>query len=261
MKAFIPAACACLAASVALQPAAAQERRSIDVRVGLGVEVKPDYPGADEVGFGPLVNVDVRRGDNEFEFEAPDESFGFSIASAGGFKFGPALNLESSRKPSEVGAAVPKVSTTFEAGGFVQYALSDSFRLRTELRQGLGGHDGLVGNVGADFIARDGDKYVFSIGPRVLFSDGQYQRAYFGVTPAVAAATGLPAFRPDGGIYGVGATAGLLFQLGGPWGVYSYARYDRLLEDAEDSPITRSFGSADQFSGGLALTYTFNVRR
>ena len=72
--------------------------------------------------------------------------------------------------------------------------------------------------------------------------------------------TGLPTFRPDGGIYGVGATAGLLFQLGGPWGLYSYARYDRLLEDAKNSPITRGFGSADQFSGGLALTYTFRVR-
>lgn len=261
MRSLLPAACACLLTAFAVNPAAAQERRSIDARVGLGVEVKPDYPGADKVGFGPLVNVDIRRGEDEFEFEAPDESFGFSIASAGGFKFGPALNIEGSRRPSEVGAAVPKVSTTFEAGGFVQYALSDSFRLRSELRHGIGGHDGLVGNVGADFIARDGDKYVFSLGPRLLFSDARYQRAYFGVTPAVAAATGLPAFRPDGGIYGVGATAGFLFQLGGPWGVYSYARYDRLIEDAKNSPITRGFGSADQFSGGVALTYTFNVRR
>jgi outer membrane protein len=261
MRSLRPAACACLLAAFVVQPAAAQERRSIDARVGLGAEVKPDYPGADEVGFGPLVNVDIRRGEEEFEFEAPDESFGFSIVSAGGFKFGPALNIEGSRRPSEVGAAVDKVSTTFEAGGFAQVALGESFRLRTELRQGIGGHDGLVGNAGADFIARDGDKYVFSIGPRLLFSDGKYQRAYFGVTPEVAARTGLAAFRPDGGIYGVGAAAGLLYQLGGPWGVYSYARYDRLLEDGKNSPITRGFGSADQFSGGLALTYTFNVRR
>jgi MipA family protein len=261
MKNLVSAACACLLAAFSPQSAAAQERRSIDARVALGAEVRPDYPGADELGFGPLVNVDVRRGDDPFEFEAPDESFGFSIVSAGGFKFGPALNIEGSRKPSEVGAAVDKVSTTFEAGGFVQYELSPSFRLRTELRQGIGGHDGLVGNAGADFIARDGDKYVFSLGPRLLFSDGRYQRAYFGVTPAAAAAAGLPDFRPGGGIHGVGATAGLLFQLGGPWGVYSYARYDRLIDDAADSPITRRFGSANQFSGGLALSYTFNVRR
>lgn len=233
----------------------------MDARIGLGAELKPEYPGADKLGLGPLVNVDIRRGDEEFEFEAADESFGFPLLSTGSFGFGPALNIEGSRRPSEVGAAVPKVSTTLEAGGFVQYELSPSFRLRSELRQGLGGHDGLVGNVGGDFIARDGDKYVFSIGPRLLFSNGRYHRAYFGVTPETAAATGLPAFRPGGGIYGVGATAGLLFQIGGPWGVYSYARYDRLLEDAKNSPITRRFGSANQLSGGLALTYTFRVRR
>ena len=72
MRSLRPAACACLLAAFIVQPAAAQERRSIDARVGLGAEVKPDYPGADEVGFGPLVNVDISRGEEEFEFEAPD---------------------------------------------------------------------------------------------------------------------------------------------------------------------------------------------
>ena len=45
---------------------------------------------------------------------------------------------------------------------------------------------GVVGTIGADQIWRDGDRYVFSIGPRVLFSSARYQRAYFGVTPAAA---------------------------------------------------------------------------
>ena len=40
-----------------------------------------------------------------------------------------------------------------------------------------------------------------------------------------------------------------------------YAKYDRLLNDAADSPVVRRFGSRDQLSGGAALTYTFFVGR
>ena len=94
---------------------------------------------------------------------------------------GPAANIECSRKNSDVGAPVGKVKTTIEAGAFAQYRWRDNFRLRGELLKGIGGHEGLVGALGADYILRDGDRYVFSIGPRLLFSDGRYQRAYFGV--------------------------------------------------------------------------------
>ena len=241
-------------------PPAAQEKRSITARVGLGAQLRPDYPGSDRIGVAPLWEISTRHGSDLFEFEAPDESFGFALLKEGGFEFGPALGLEGSRRESEVGAPVGKVSTTFEAGGFVQYYLSDSLRLRGELRQGIGGHDGLVSSLGADFISRKGDDWLFSIGPRLLLSDADHQRAYFGVTPQVAAATGLPAFQPGGGVYGAGAAASLLYNLGGRWGVYGYARYERLLGDAADSPVTRAFGSANQLSGGLALTYTFRVR-
>lgn len=252
--------CAALLASATL-PAAAQEKRSITARVGLGAQVRPDYPGSDRLELAPLWDVSTRHGSDLFEFEAPDESFGFALLSGGDFQIGPALGLEGSRRESEVGAPVGKVSTTFEAGAFAQYHLSESLRLRGEVRHGIGGHDGLVSSLGADFVARRGDDWLLSIGPRLLISDADHQRAYFGVTPQVAAATGLPAFQPDGGVYGAGAAASLLYSFGGRWGVSGYARYERLLGDAADSPITRAYGSANQLSGGLALTYTFRVRR
>jgi outer membrane protein len=62
-------------------------------------------------------------------------------------------------------------------------------------------------------------------------------------------------------VQAVGVTAGYLRQLTPRWGIYSYAKYDRLVGDAADSPIVRQFGSRDQFSGGLALTYTFGGGR
>ena len=209
----------------------------------------------------PLWDIDIARGDNPFSFEAPDDSFGIDLISAGRFSAGPAANIESSRKDSDVGAPVGKVPTTFEAGAFAQYEISDSVRLRGELRKGIGGHKGLVGAVGADWIARDGDRYVFSVGPRLLFSDGRYQRAYFGVTPAAALASGLPAYRPGGGVHAVALASGLSYQFTPRWGLFGYGRYEHLVGDAAKSPIVRELGSRNQLSGGVGLSYTFTIRR
>jgi outer membrane scaffolding protein for murein synthesis (MipA/OmpV family) len=111
--------------------------------------------------------------------------------------------------------------------------------------------------VGADYIARDADRWVFSAGPRVTLGNGRYSRAYYGVSTASAATSGLRAYDPGGGVRAVGATAGLLRQLTEHWGVFGYARYDRLVDDAADSPVVRAFGSRNQLSGGIAATYTF----
>ena len=147
------------------------------------------------------------------------------------------------------------------AGGFVQFWLSDSFRIRAEGRKGIGGHRSLVGSFGADFVARDGDKYVFSIGPRVSLSDRDYQAAYFGVNPGEAARTGLPVHRPGSGVHAVGVTSGMTYSLNERWGLVGYVKYDRLVRDAARSPFIRAFGKRDQISGGLGLTYTFGRQR
>lgn len=250
-----------IALVVPVSNAAAQDSGTTRIRVGLGADYTPQYPGADDNEFGPLFDFSIARAGSEFDYSAPDDSFGISVISNNGFSFGPVLNLQSSRKNSDVGAPVGKVPTTIEAGAFVEMEASDSFRLRGEVRRGIGGHDGFVGSLGGDYIVRDGDNYAFSIGPRVFFSDSRYQRAYFGVTPEASFLTGLPVYRPGGGIHGLGATSGLHYSFNPTWGMFGYGAYERLVGDAKKSPIVREFGSANQFSAGVGLTYTFSMRR
>ena len=258
MKQFlIAAAVLCPAWSAAF----AQDAEDLRVRVGLGAQLRPEFIGADKAAIGPLLDLDFARGSNEFKFEAPDYSFGIPVVSSGGFSFGPAANLASKRKESDVGAPVGEVSTTFEAGAFASYELAESIHLRAEVLKGFGGHKGVVGAIGADQVWRDGDRYVFSIGPRVLLSSARYQRAYFGVTPAAALATGLPVYEPDGGLHGIAAASGLSYQFNNRFGMFGYARYERLVGDAAKSPIVRELGSRNQLSGGAGLSYTFNIRR
>ena len=238
-------------------PAAAQDDAPVRTRVGLGVHLYPSYPGSDEFDPGPLVDVDRARGDEPFRFEGADDSFGFTLFEAGAFRFGPVANFEGVRTAEDVGAELPKVKFSLEPGAFVSLDLADSFRLRAEIRKGITGHKGWVGMAGADYVARDRDDWVFSIGPRVTWSNDRYQDAWFGIAPADAAASGLPAYDPGGGIQAVGATASFETQLSPRWGIYTYAKYDRLVGDAADSPLVLGLGSRDQFSGGAALTYTF----
>lgn len=254
-----------LIASAVLLPAwssawAQDDDKDLRIRVGLGAQVKPEFLGDDDSKLAPLWDIDIARGSNPFRFEAPDDSFGISLLSSKGFSAGPAASFAGSRKESDVGAPVGKVKATFEGGAFAQWE-SKSFRLRGELRKGFGGHDGLVGSIGADQIWRDGDRYVVSIGPRVNFSNGRYQRAYFGVDPAASLASGLPVYRPGGGIHSVALASGLSYELSPRWGLFGYGRYERLVGDAAKSPIVRQLGSRNQLSGGIGLSYIFMVRR
>lgn len=254
-----------LIAAAALLPAwsaaLAQESDDLRVRVGLGAQLRPEFTGSDDSKLGPLFDLDFARGSNEFEFEAPDYSFGIPIVSSGGFSVGPAANLARSRKESDVGAPVGRVPATFEAGAFATYQVAESIHLRAEILKGIGGHKGLVGQVGADGVWRDGDRYVFSVGPRMLLSSARYQRAYFEVTPEASLASGLPVYRPSGGIHGVAAATSLSYQFTPRVGLFGYGRYERLVGDAADSPIVRELGSRNQLSGGLGLNYTFTISR
>lgn len=230
-------------------------------RVGLGLQFVPSFPGSDDVSLKPMIEVSRAKGANKFDFEAPDESFGFTVLKSGDWAFGPAIGLEGSRKANDVGAKLPKVGLTIEVGAFAQYSISERLRLRSEIRKGVGGHGAWIGTLGADYVTRSADEWLFSAGPRLTIASKKYQQAYFGVSPIGSLSSGLPPFEASGGPLAVGLTSGYLRQLSPRWGIMTYAKYDRLVGDAARSPIVRRLGSRNQLHGGIGLTYTFGVQR
>jgi len=264
--ALIPFRGAALLGAVALTvfsaPAAAQDDGGGGsvVMVGLGPQVYPKFVGSDEYALFPYIIGGFRRAGAPLDFSAPGDGLGISILPRDSvINFGPSVEFVNERQQDDVGAPVGNVGFTVEAGGFVELFPTQNFRLRAELRQGIGGHGGLVGDLGADFVIRDRDTYVFSIGPRARWADNDYHDAYFGITPAVSAASGLPVYNPHSGFYSFGAAAGLTYKLGHNWGMQGYVGYDRLTGDAADSPIVRLLGSRDQFSGGAGLFFEFTI--
>ncbi len=230
-------------------------------RIALGAQIGPKFPGSDESRISPYFDLSRAKGDAIFEYEAPDQAFGLTVLRAGKFEFGPSLALEGKRRRKDLDAPLPKIGWSVEVGAFAQIQLSDEFRLRSELRKGVTGHKGWVGVLSADYIRRDADQWLVSVGPRLTVGNRRHQDTYFGIDPDDAIIAGLEPYEADAGIQSVGAAGSFLRQLTPRWGLIGYAKYDRLVGDAADSPIVMNFGSRNQFSGGLAATYTFGGSR
>lgn len=241
-------------------PALAQDSGGWTVEVGPGIYFRPTFPGADELELRPWPVIDVYRTDRGPSFETPDEGFGFGVVGDDRFRIGPTVQIQHGRDEEDAIAGIGDVGTSIEGGAFAEAYLTPGLRLRGELRKGFGGHKGVVGDIGADFIMGSLDTFQLSIGPRARFANGRYVRAFYGINPDQSALTGLPVHDVGGGLHSAGALTFAQYRLSDRIGLQAYGRYDRLLGDAADSPLVHSdVGSRDQFEAGIGLSYRFRV--
>jgi outer membrane protein len=230
-------------------------------RVYLGPQWGPAYPGADRSSVGPFIDVSRARDGEFFAFEAPDEGFGFNVIEKNGSAIGVTANLQGKRKRSDTNGFLPSVGTSVELGVAAQTWLIPSVRLRGEVRKAVSGHKAFVANISADYVAQHGDDWLISVGPRITLADGKYHRRYYDVRASEAVPlSGLTPYRAKAGLHSVGAAASALYQLTDQWGLAAYAKYERLVGDAASSPVTREYGSRNQPSAGLAVSYTFSSK-
>ena len=246
----------------AIAPALAQDKPPRRVMIGAGVQTVPTYPGADSNSLAFLPLFDSWREGGPMPVESPDEAFGFALlGKRSGWAAGPAVSIAPTRSADALpalGPGLPKVGFGIEAGGFVETYVVPSLRLRAELRQGIGGHRALLGDLAADFVWRQGNEgAILTVGPRLRWGSAKHNRVYFGV-PSPSPIAAFAPYEPGDGIYALGAIAGMRLPLGRSFGLYGYLGYDRLTGPAKASPIVR-VGSRDQYSAGLALTYRFTL--
>lgn len=225
------------------------------------VVAAPKYPGSDELSVFGYPSFTFRRAGAPDTFGAPDDAVSLAIIRPGGLRIGPSFRYIGSRSPSDhvdlIGLS--KVPWTLEAGAFVEYWPTEFVRGRVDLRYGFHGHEGVVADFAADGFMRYA-QWTFSLGPRLRVVDGNYQRAYFGITPAESIVSGLPAYNAGSGINAIGLAGSASYKFNPQWELTGYARYERLVGDAADSPITRLTGSPNQWIVGAILGYSFDIR-
>jgi MipA family protein len=230
--------------------------------IGAQGQVLPQFEGASTYRVRPMPIFAIRRTDSLARFKAPDDGLRLGIIDVENVRIGPVARLKGKRSESDSSTlrGLGNVNYALELGLFAEIWATQNFRLSGELRHGIGGHAGIVADLGIDFVVRPESQWTLSAGPRMAWSNSSYMQTYFGVTPVQSARSGLPVYRPDGGVRSLGFIGSANYQVTPDWSLQAFARYDRLLGDARKAPIVRSSGgSANQFSAGLGFSYSFNV--
>lgn len=246
-----------LVLAVPAVPAVAGDRAGVEFTLLGGARLEPSYLGASSLQVNPmggfsLGEVRLRGGSG---FGRPGTGLlepGIDLA--GAFRY---LRPRRAADHPEL-AGLTDLGRTLELGARVGY-VDTSWRAFGTLRYGVVGHNGLVGDFGADLLYRHGSDLVLLLGPRMGWGDGRFMRRHFGVTPAESAASGLAAFAPTGGLVSAGIEAGFVYRLDDRWGLQGSANWSRLGGQAGSSPIVAQ-GSRDQVTVRLGVTRRFTLR-
>jgi MipA family protein len=246
-----------LAASTAFGPlalaqdATGQSGPGISFEIGAAGRLSPSYFGSSDLVLSPVPLIRLKR------LELPN---GFVIGGGSdqGFSLSPSFGVvgERSTKDSPELAGLNTIDAAFEFGLAAKYRVGQ-FRFEGALRRGFGGHEGIRGELGADYILQPDDKWTVYGGPRLDFADSTFANTYFGVTAAEASAR-FPATTVGGGLISAGLEAGLRYQVDEYWAVEAGASWDRLVGDAADSPITAQ-GSKNQYSFQFGILRRFDI--
>lgn len=233
--------------------------------VNATVLVVPDFPGAKTYGFIGFPSLSLRRTDSAENFQAPDDGVSIALFGDSQWSVGLTGRYQSGRYRENDRSrlyGIHDAKWALEPGLFAEYwAVPDTLRLRGEIRYGLNGYNGLVGNLSADYVKRVG-KWTLSIGPRLAVAGGEYMDTYFSVSPLDAAFNGrVSAYSADAGVKSVGVAAAATYKWNDTFSTTVRGGYDRLVGSAADSPIVKNLGSKDQFSVGATASYTFDIGR
>jgi len=229
---------------------------STRMTVGLGASVGPSYFGADDYEVGPwgTVRFDYLRLPGGLSWGSANtigvrEGFGLR----GSFRYIGSRDASDRRELT----GLDDVDASYEFGAGLGYETRD-WRAFTDLRFGFGGHNSWVAEAGADAIFHPLDSVIVNVGPRLDFAGGSFMRTYFGVTEEESISSGLDKFTPGSGLSSVGMELGARYAFSDKWGIEGVATYDRLVDEAADSPVTE-LGSADQFGFRLGVTRSISL--
>lgn len=203
---------------------------------GLALNLLPETRDRPSLSFGPVARL---RSDRADDIEDP------VVALAG--ELDRAVELGAS-----AGINVPGLLSRFDT-------LSFTLDVRHDV---AGAHSGMTVQPQISWGSPVSRAMFVQVGVGAEFVSDDFARYYQSVSPAQAAASGLPQFEADGGLNSIGANLLVGYDLdgnalNGGLGLVAIAGYSRLQGDAARTPYTAIRGDADQALLVLGLGYTF----
>lgn len=231
------------------------------ITVGAEARYLPTYEGNDRYHVVPWATLNVRRAGTIRPFQSPRDGASFSLFNTAGVQFGATAKFKLSRRQGDDADlnGLGNVGFVFEPGLFAEYWPVQWLRTRAEVRHGIGGHHGVVGDLSADVVWAINPKLTLSGGPRVTFVSKDAISPYFGVTAAQSLASGLPVYNTSGGTKSYGAGAQIRYEWTPRWATHAFVEYDRLTGSTANSPLVSLRGDPDQVTVGVGATYAFDI--
>lgn len=151
------------------------------------------------------------------------------------------------------------IDASIEVGLFVNYTY-EYIQLSLDVRNGTGGHDGLVSDIGLQlngYLPLGKLPFIYSVGPTFTYVNRQYMDTFFSVNEVQAQASGLSEYKVKNGGYYYGLRASGVFPFSKYMTLLGYLSYSRLGSDIADTSLVRERGSEYQLIIGASFSYMF----
>lgn len=219
----------------------------------------PKYEGAGkrELQFSPIISLG--KVGPEARFTSRNDNVSFGLVDQGAFRAGVTgkLIMKRDEKTSADLKGLDPVKLGGEAGVFAEAYPLDWMRVRAEVRHGIRSHHGVVADIAADGFIDLTPELRLSAGPRATFVSKGYNKAFYGVSAAESAASGLSQHEAAGGLNSYGVGAAVTWKATEKLDMSTFAEYRRLAGNAADSSLVQERGSRNQFMVGVSASYKF----
>ncbi|MEM1177847.1 MAG: MipA/OmpV family protein [Acidobacteriota bacterium] len=228
-----------------------------------GVAELPEYQGADDGRLVPFFvgQFELDRGTVELEgLEARLDLID------GPWRGGPSLSVGLPRDEDFVDEPtiqlLPEVDVALELGGFVGLdvplgrSVEDRLRLDLAVRHDvLDAHGGLTAKFKVEYFFKVSRMLRIGLAANSTWADGGYHETYFSIAPEAAQDAGLAIYDAGAGFRDFGFEVYAITSFSESWGVFTRFAWNRLVDDAAESPLVRDLGSRDQRFFGAGAFY------
>ena len=235
--------------------------------IGLAVGAVPDYYGSshEQGDVGLYGRYQFENSERYVMLMGPQ--FTANLLNDPNWRIGPLIKFRGARDSGvndKVVSKMDKVDSAIEGGVFLQYKLPLS---NVPLHQVTfsgdveGGKNGTEAHLNVMYFQPFSKTLIGNIGLGMTYGNNKFMDNYFGVTSANDVALypslGGRAYNPLSGAVGWNMPFGVSTFLSKEWVLSVGGRYERLANNAKDSPVVDLRGNSNQWIGGVGLAYVF----
>jgi outer membrane scaffolding protein for murein synthesis (MipA/OmpV family) len=221
--------------------------------LGMGIAQMPAYEGSTRYLTEPAPEIDVRYRD--IAFASVSDGVGVNLIRGKTYRAGIAVGYDTGRDRHVQNRlnGLRNIDPAAEPRLFAEIGLLPVV-VTLDVRRAIGGHNGVIGDIGAYVPVVGREDLVVFVGPSVTFANERYMQSYFGISTADALGSrvGFHRYNAQGGLKNANLGLVAVYNFTDQWFADATVSWERLADSAGNSPIVQ-----DRNQIGVALTVEY----